>query len=313
MRSENGQTFYSPSDLSGFLACEHLTQLEVAVALGEMASPPDVVDPTGELIRRKGDEHEARYLQQLVDEGRDVVTIEFGFDWDRAARETEEAILGGADVVYQACLVDGEWRGFADFVERQADGTYEVVDTKLARHAKPAHLFQLCFYSSVVGRIQGHAPERMHVVLGDGTRESYRLADFDTYYRRVRGRFLRAVSERPETYPYPVAHCSLCAFQSVCEKRWSDDDHLVQVARITRKQVERLTGAGISTLSELAHADPETRVPRIEPSTFEALREQAELQLHKKETDEHRVVVLPTEERRGFLLLPPPDEGDVWF
>ena len=313
MRSENGTTFFSPSDLSDFLACQHLTQLDVAVALGEMATPPRPDDPTGELIRQKGNEHEARYLRQLEDEGREVVSIEFGFDWERAARETEDAILGGADVVYQACLVDGEWRGFADFVERQEDGTYEVVDTKLARHAKPAHLFQLCFYSSVVGRIQGSAPERMHVVLGDGARESFRLADFDAYNRRVRDRFLGAVSQRPETYPYPVAHCSLCAFQSVCEQRWRDDDHLTQVARITRKQVERLTGGGISTLSELAHAEPATRIPKIEPSTFETLRQQAELQLHKAETGEHRVVVLPSQERRGFLLLPPPDEGDVWF
>jgi predicted RecB family nuclease len=309
----DGTTFFSASDLSDFLACEHLTQLDVAVALGEMEMPPRVDDPTGDLIRQKGDEHEAHYLRQLEDEGREVVTIEFGFDWERAACETEEAIRGGADVVYQACLVDGAWRGFADFVERQQNGSYEVVDTKLARHAKPAHLFQLCFYSSVVARIQGHAPERMHVVLGDGRRESFRLADFDAYYRRVRGRFVRAVSERPETYPYPVAHCSLCAFQNVCEHRWQADDHLVQVARITRKQVERLMGAGISTLSELARANPATRVPRIEPATFEALHEQAQLQLHKNETGEHRVVVLPPEDRRGFLLLPPPDEGDVWF
>ena len=44
----------------------------------------------------------------------------------------------GADVVYQAVLVDlSEWRGIADFLERQPDGFYEVADTKLARTAKP--------------------------------------------------------------------------------------------------------------------------------------------------------------------------------
>ena len=32
---------------------------------------------------------------------------------------------------------------------------YEVVDTKLARHSKPAYVLQLCFYSEQVGRIQG--------------------------------------------------------------------------------------------------------------------------------------------------------------
>jgi len=39
-----------------------------------------------------------------------------------------------------------DWRGFADFVERQPDGRYEVVDTKLARHSKPAYVLQPCFY-----------------------------------------------------------------------------------------------------------------------------------------------------------------------
>ena len=34
----------------------------------------------------------------------------------------------------------------ADFLERQDDGIYEAVDTKLARTAKPAYILQLCFY-----------------------------------------------------------------------------------------------------------------------------------------------------------------------
>src|SRR5207253_808059 len=117
----------------------------------------------------KGDEHERRYLERLRTAGRSIAEIDFrsDHDWERAARETEQALRSGVDVVFQACLVDGDWRGFADFVERQADGSYEVVDTKLAHHAKPEHLFQLCFYSSAVGRIRRRVPERMHVVLGD--------------------------------------------------------------------------------------------------------------------------------------------------
>ena len=61
------------------------------------------------------------------------------------ARTTLAGLAAGAEVIYQACFVDREWRGFADFVERQADGRYEVVDTKLARHSKPAYVLQLCF------------------------------------------------------------------------------------------------------------------------------------------------------------------------
>jgi hypothetical protein len=53
------------------------------------------------------------------------VTIANDCDLDAAARATEEAMLAGVAVIYQACFVDGDWRGFADFVERQQDGGYE--------------------------------------------------------------------------------------------------------------------------------------------------------------------------------------------
>ena len=35
MQHLNDQLLFSPSDLGNFLACEHLTQLELAVALGK--------------------------------------------------------------------------------------------------------------------------------------------------------------------------------------------------------------------------------------------------------------------------------------
>jgi predicted RecB family nuclease len=166
MQLHDGRLVFSPTDLNAFLACGHLTTLQLAVARGEAAKPYRV-NPHAELIRRKGQEHEARYLQQLRDAGRDVHVIEHGPD---AARRTEEALRSGADVVFQACLEDEGWRGFADFVERRPDGAYEVVDTKLARHARPAHVLQLCFYTEQVARITGRAPDAMHVVTGLGER-----------------------------------------------------------------------------------------------------------------------------------------------
>src|SRR3954447_26354369 len=181
---------FSPSDLSEWLACAHAAALKLRVKRGELARHGVVDDPQADLIRRKGDEHEARYLNDLRAAGRSIREIAFDHDWDAAARATAEAIRDGeADVIYQACLVEGDWRGFADFLERQPDGSYEVVDTKLARHATPRHVFQLCFYSSVVGGIPGRQPERIHLVLGDGRLESFEVGEYDAYYRRIRDRF----------------------------------------------------------------------------------------------------------------------------
>jgi uncharacterized protein len=305
---------YSPSDLSAYLACRHLAGLELSVKRGELVEPMRE-DPQGDLIRRKGEEHEARYLESLRAAGREIVEIDFRSDYNfsRAAADTVAAIRGGADVVYQAVFVDGDWRGFADFVERRPDGSYEVADTKLARHAKPSHIFQLCFYSIVLGGIQGEMPTEMHLVLGDGRRESFRVADYDAYYRRIRDEFrCDADAGFADSRPIPCGHCGICSWSDVCEQRWDHEDSPFLVAGITRKQVERLEAAGVTTLAQLSQrVDP---VEKLAGDQLAKLREQAELQ-HYSRSNEGKLLhrLLETDEQHGFGLLPEPDEGDVYF
>ncbi|HSI98082.1 MAG TPA: TM0106 family RecB-like putative nuclease [Gaiellaceae bacterium] len=193
----DGTLRFSPTDLGNHLACVHLTQLELCVVRGELVRP-QLEDPYGDVIRRKGNAHERAYLERLETEGKRIARMpvyeDEGFDSAEARRLTEEAIRAGeADVVYQAYLTDGTWRGFADFLERRPDGTYEPVDTKLARSAKPGHLIQLCFYATELERIQGKLPEHLHVELGTGERETFRTADYIAFFRRSRERFLAAL------------------------------------------------------------------------------------------------------------------------
>ena len=51
---------YSPSALASYLACPHLTTLELAVARGEIDKPYRH-NPHADLIRLNGDECAARY------------------------------------------------------------------------------------------------------------------------------------------------------------------------------------------------------------------------------------------------------------
>src|SRR5687767_15735010 len=128
MQALDGRLTFSPSDLTGYLACGHLTQLERRVAQGLLAAPA-AENPEAELVKRKGEEHERAYLDRLRAAGRTVreITLEPDLDWERAARETDHAIDQGVDVVYQGVFVDpDDWRGVADFLERQTDGTYEA-------------------------------------------------------------------------------------------------------------------------------------------------------------------------------------------
>jgi predicted RecB family nuclease len=320
MQLVGGRLVLTPSDLNDYVECEHLTTLALEVARGRRRRP-HVVNEQGELLRRKGQEHEAAYLARLRAEGRRVVEIASAEPWDfeAAARATGEAMRAGAEVVYQATFVVGDWRGRADFLERIDGPTalggwgYEPVDAKLAHAEKPAYVLQLCFYGEAIGAIQGAPPERLHVLLGIGDRRPLRLADFAAYYRRVRQGFEAALGWPRPTEPYPVDHCALCEFREVCAERWRQEDHLVLVAGMRRQHVARLREAGLSTLERLAQTSPGIRVERLAPHTFETLREQAELQRVRRATGRLEWRPLPAEPGCGFARLPRPSPGDAVF
>jgi len=320
MQHAGGRILFSPTDLTRFVACDHLTQLDLAAALGERRRPY-VDSPYAELIQRKGQEHERRFLDALRAAGSEVREVGLGEarDFEAAAEATLRAMRARTPYIYQAVLLSNGWRGVADFLERidrpSALGpwSYEVLDTKLARHPRPEHALQLCFYSEAVAGIQGSVPDHAYVVLGTQERVAIRLANVSAYFRRVRRRLEAAVARRPATMPYPCEHCPLCDFQSVCEERWEREDHLVRVAGMRHDQVGRLIGAGIRSLTALAEARPATRIPKIAPATFEGLREQASLQLLSQRAGTIEWRQRPAESGRGFERLPPRSPGDLFF
>jgi len=256
MQILDGRPVFSATDLVGFLACEHLTGLELAGA-ARLVTRPIRPDPELDLIQRRGLEHERRFLAELEAAGRRATRIEpDGAIEDRAARlrraaaETEQAIRRGDDVIYQATFFDGRWLGFADFLLRvetpSALGpwSYEVADTKLARHTKASALLQICSYIDQLTRIQGLAPRWMHVALGGSARavERFRVADYMAYYRQARRLFEEKVAATEPayppvaTYPEPVDHCDVCRWSELCTARRRADDDLSRVAGITSRQ-----------------------------------------------------------------------------
>lgn len=279
----------SASDLVNFLECEHLTALDLEAAHGRLDAEPKRAD-AAELVARKGDEHEERYVEQLrVEHGDDLVEISTGpayADLVHAANATREAMQRGAPVIYQATFLRDGWRGHADFLERVeqpsdlGEWSYEVADTKLARSLKPYFVIQLCLYSELVNAIQGLMPTEMHVILGTGERRSLALSDFAAYYRRMRSHFVeRLEAGLDHTYPEPVPHCSLCRWSDVCDARRIEDDHLSLVARLSRQQGTKLRLNGIAQVEQLAAAQPDDRPSGIGDETFERLRQQARLQV----------------------------------
>lgn len=318
MQKLAGRLVFSPSDLNRFLECEYLTRLDLDVANGRTIETHRHAE--ADLLAAKGEAHEQAHLARLRQQGRRVAEIadpDRDEDWSTVAAATRDAMLAGADVIYQAVLITEGWRGRADFLVRidlpSALGawSYEVWDTKLARSAKPSHILQLAYYSDQVGIIQQQQPEWMHLILGSGEPVKFRYRDFAAYYRAVRHRFLSSIDTRATVSPYPVGHCTLCDYADHCETRWNEEDHLSLIANIRRSHVERLHEAGVRTCADLATLGP-TSVA-IGDTTLERLKHQAALQTHFRTTGDHRYDLLAPTEENGFRLLPAPSPGDAFF
>src|SRR5664279_3545484 len=364
MQLITGQPVFAATDLVGFLACEHLVGLERAALAGLVAKPVRM-DPEIDLIARRGVEHEVRYLAGLEAAGRSVTRIDPGphdvppeqrlANLRRAARDTLAAMRRGDDVVYQATFFDGRWLGLADFllrVERLSPGlgdwSYEVVDTKLARHVKASALLQICSYVEQLTAAQGVEPDWMHVALGGSARavERHRVADYMAYYRMVKAAFETRVAaagldggparggtaERQSlgvayppigTYPEPVEHCDVCRWSQLCAARRRADDDLSLVAGAPTRMRKALKGRGVATRRGLARLE----LPLAEPlddvgaRPLETCRDQARIQVRGQDEGAMLYELLPPsrlrdgslEPNRGLTSLPPPRPGDLFF
>lgn len=322
MRYFNGQLLHSASDLSNFLDCEHLTALDLlALQNPEAALKRTMDDDETVLMQEHGFAHEERYLQRLILGGHNVINLKNSqLELDKAVTATLEAMKLGYDVIYQAALRHSEFAGYADFLVKTPGASklgnwhYEVADTKLAHSPKAKFMIQLCFYVDLLEQAQDRASERIHLYLGDGGERNFRSTDYLAYFANLRQRYLDFIElHKKETYPNPVPRCDLCHWREACQARLLADDHLSQVANISRLQTSRLLNAGVVKMAELADLSDNVRIPKMNPDTLSRLRQQARLQCLKRKTGENRCELLTLLPDRGFYRLPEPDAGDMFF
>ncbi|MCL1630126.1 TM0106 family RecB-like putative nuclease [Roseibaca sp. V10] len=304
----------SATDLTRFMGCPHATVLDLAHLRGEGPEPGEASEDAA-LFQKQGDAHEATHLEGMKADGRTIIEIPRG-PLAKAAQATRDAMISGADVIYQGAFLSGQWGGWADFLERVeipsdlGPFSYEVADTKLKRRPHPKHVLQLVLYSDMLAEVQGQAPERAHLDLGDGTRATLRLADYAAYARMARARLEAFVADPPATRPIPCADCALCRWADHCQSVWDSEDSLFNIAGIARGQVKKLETAGITTMEALASHDALVR--GMAAPTLDKLRAQARLQ-HARKSGPPTHELRPAIAGKGFDLLPQPQPGDLFY
>jgi predicted RecB family nuclease len=333
MRLVDDQLLLAPTDLSTFVGCRHRTGLELAVA-HRVLQRPVYEDPYAAILRRKGEEHERRYVELLRTRGLRVAVIvrdegpATSASLDRQTADTLAAMHDGADVIVQARLADGALAGYADVLtrvdapSRLGAWSYEAQDTKLARETKGGAVLQLCGYSELLAHMQGRLPTHFHVVTPDPHHpvHTFRAADYLAYYRMVRRSLQEALAEgherlRSANYPEPVEHCDVCAWEARCLRQRRQDDHLSFIAGATRVQRQELTTQGYQTLTSAASMPTPVvfRPSRGARESYDRLGDQARVQLQQRREQRPVFESLPIVAGDGLSRLPEPSPGDVFL
>ena len=301
---------YSASDLSAAASCEWALMRRLDAKLGRIIAVEQPVDDMLARAGKLGTVHELATLESLK-QTRAVVEFSPNFGNQVAdAAETEAALRAGADVLFQATFFDGRLLGYADFIMRSSDGSYEIYDTKLARKAKITALLQLAAYSDQLERLGIPVGDEVHLLLGDGRTSTHALRDILPVYRKRRARLQQILDERQmdvaatEWGDPRYGACGRCA---ECAAQVEAHRDVLLVAGIQLTQRHRLAAAGITTIDELATA-PDS-VEGIAASTLAGLRAQARVQLATTGAVPAFHVFAPA----ALAALPNPDAGDIFF
>lgn len=331
MYISKGVIVVSASDVVAFLHCPHVATLDLEVARGDRAKPP-TSDPMLDLLRGRGLQHEARYLEALEAKSLKVTNVDgndgpgegVGTSVEERAIATIGALTAGSEVVFQATFLDEhsglKWRGHADFLVRIPQSTnfgswgYEPQDTKLSTHPSASAVLQLCFYADMISKLQGSPVAELHIVLGSNEQATFRVDEFGAYFRNVRARFAEALATGADTAPIPNEHCRVCRWAATCNATWEEQDHLTRVAGLSVDNAKQLTNSGISTLTALAKSDGDLVIPRMSDAVLRRLQQQARLQLSARPGKPPPwELVTPFETEKGLAALPAPDDGDIFY
>lgn len=292
---------YSASDLVTAAQCEFSVLHTLDQKLGRVPRQEPLVDAQRERAAALGEAHEARILAGLREqfgswqaaEGTGLYEVEPVGSYTREAleekqEETLRVLRTGADVVFQASFFDGEFHGRADFLIRQENGTYRVVDAKLARTARVTALLQLAAYANQLHSAGIPVDRYASLILGNGVESLHDLSTITPVFEEKRERLLHLLTlhSAPEVAPVDwrqdpsYAELTRCGTCDDCHRQVLEHRDMLLTAGLTARirsaLVDRYGFTGMDDLAQLAGS------PDLPPA-FRRFAEQAALQTGRAE------------------------------
>lgn len=240
----------SPSTFYQYLTCPLQLWFEQHGDAGKKGKPSAI----RERMAAAGLEHEARIAERF---GYDVaIRTE---DEDEAFADTVASMRAGKRI-YQGTLLDGDWVGRPDFLvpkrgkSRLGGHHYTVYDVKLATEVSDEHRFQLTFYALLLERIQGVRPRYAYIINSIGKEIRVDVNENLERFHATLEEIERIMAgEKPA--PFLSGSCKESPWFQACVAEALACDDLSLIYKIWRSEYERLRGAGLRTIRDLADAD----------------------------------------------------------
>lgn len=315
----DGHLRWGATDLALATECEFALARRLDRARGRVVTPEIPRDSFGDHLATRGERHRRRVLDQLGGQ-REVHQLPraahplTAHSVQAAVDATAEHLRGSTGVLHRAALGDGEFFGYADFVEDSPHG-WTVGAATIARSAKPKALLKLAVQAEQVRAVGVPVSAEVALWLGTGDRVEVPLADLlpELDERRQRLRDLMAQHAGLDT---PVAwrqqgwsSCGRCA---ECRSAAEEHGDVLVVAGVRSEHRQAFEAAGISTIDELAEspAAPEG----MGEATFTKLQRQARLQSAAMRSETGEIPFELTEAAPKVMgRLPAPSPGDIFF
>ncbi len=230
-----------------------------------------------EMLLEGGRLHEERVVADMA-----CVKVPGG-TMEARAKETLKLMREGVPCIYQGVLVDDEFEGIPDILERR-DGTgsvfgayhYVPVDIKSAEKLADAHKYQLSCYGELLERIQGVRPEEGYILNGSGTRIGFPLREFDAQFRQAVAEIRETLAGNPPP-PHVASSCKQSPWFKECLAFAQERDDIALLYNVKKRVVQALRAHGVKTVHDAAAIDVE-RLSKEDPLFKRSLLERIVLQ-----------------------------------
>jgi len=275
----NRRQHITASDLYNYKKCRLRPFLDLN---GDHTQRVDV-HPLIELLWEAGVQYEAQVLEYLKDKHSDKVFVSIDPNSPVSAvliENTLKAMKEGADFIYQGVLQHGDCLGRPDLLVKQVgksdlgDYFYHPTDVKLAQKdgewddgnekMNLEHLWQLYFYGQLLHGAQGFLPKKGYIYKSKSRILSANLQKVPNKYSEAM-ELLRNYLKGEDCGSGPAisSNCSMCPWNDRCNEVVQKTNDVTRLYFVGGGMKYGLKELGISSMSDMAKADPETLFPEV--------------------------------------------------